>query len=147
MLILKRPTKAPFLTTIFFLILLTIRRRDQMTDAKGIKGSSSAPKTQIAMWSVIKSKWKVLYWAGSRIQKQPESSHIQHTNACTVTKYFSRTDFYPVSFVPPGKGKSYVQVFYSLMRHIFMTALGYKIDWDLIKSWSLIWNIYKVIYD
>lgn len=105
------------------------------------------PKTQIATWSLIKSKWKVLYLAGSRIQEQPESYHIKHTNAHVVIKSFSLTDFYPISSVPPGKGKSYVRVFYSLMRHIFITTLGYKIDWNLIKSWSLIWNIYKVIYD
>lgn len=30
------------------------------------------------------------------------------------------------------------------MKHIFIT-LGYKIVWNLIKSWSLIWNTHKVI--
>lgn len=53
---------------------------------------------------------------------------------------------YPVSLAPPGKGTSYLRVFYNLMKHIFIT-LGYKVDWNLIKSPSLIWNIHKDIYD
>lgn len=72
-------------------------------------------------------------------------------DACSHTGYktfvinkWVLVHLYPISFVPPGKGNSYVQVFYSLMKHIFIT-LGYKIDWNLIKSWSLIWNTHKVI--
>ena len=32
------------------------------------------------------------------------------------------------------------------MKHVFITV-DYKMGWNLIKSWSLTWNIYKVIYD
>lgn len=53
---------------------------------------------------------------------------------------------YPVSFVPPGKGTGYLRVFYNLLKHVFIT-LGYKEDWNLIKSPSLIWNIHNEIYD
>lgn len=93
-LFLKDSWELPFSPQIFFWFFWpSIRCRDQITDAKGLKGSSSVPKTQIAMWSWIKSKWQVLYRAGSRIQKHPESYHIKHTHAHMVPKPFSLTDF------------------------------------------------------